>query len=420
MKAGTERIAYLDCFSGLSGDMFLGALVGAGLPLEDLERELRKAGLSGYRLVESEVKRGGISAKRVQVEIRRGGRRPVGLPEILRRITQSRLPRSVKIDAVAVFWRLAKAEARVHGTRVSKVHFHELGAIDAQVDIVGAACGLHLLGIRKLFSSALPVSRGWVRSEHGRLPVPAPATAALLEGFPVVGADLEGELVTPTGAALATTLCEGFGACPEMRLERVSYGAGTRDWKDRPNLLRMLVGQMPTGAPAEGPLWMLETNLDDINPEIVGYLSEFLLRQGALDVFSAPVQMKKSRPGILLSVLTRERDLESLERSLFTESTTFGIRRYRVERSVLERETVRVRIPYGHVRVKLGMENGKVLSVAPEYEDCRSLAERTGRPLKEIYDHARQAYHQLSTFRERHPGMRRRGAEEQGSGGQKP
>jgi len=383
------KVAHLDCFSGISGNMLLGALVDCGLEPAELEAALSGIALEGWRLRFSRGRRGPLDCALVEVEVStpQPERR---LPEVVALLEQSALEPLVAHRAGDVFRRLAEAEAAVHGVAVEEVHFHEVGAVDAIVDIVGAAAGFHLLGIERATCSPLPLGSGWVDTDHGRLPIPAPATVKLLEGVPCYAGPEGAELVTPTGAALATGLCASFGPMPAMTVRRVGYGAGSREL-GHPNCLRMFLGEAAEGLPAEESLALLETNVDDMNPELYEHVMEALFQAGALDVFLTPIIMKKSRPATLLSALAPPEKQAKLARVIFRETTTLGIRAREVSRYCLEREWIEVSTAWGSVRVKLGRLDGKVITAAPEYEDCKRLACETGAPLKEIHDRARAA-----------------------------
>lgn len=382
-------IAYFDCFSGVSGDMLLGAFVDAGVSLDDLRADLSRLPLHNYEITAEKVVKQGLAATLVQVKTgHEHHHRHLG--DIVAIIEQADLPVPVKERAKAIFQRLAEAEARVHGTTVAQVHFHEVGAVDAIVDIVGACCCLHRLGIERVTASALPLGGGWVDTEHGRLPVPAPATAALLEGVPSYGGPVEAELVTPTGAAILTTICESFGPMPPMTIARTACGAGRRDLP-HPNVLRLFLGESAAGDPRELQLALIETNLDDMNPELLGYVMERLLEAGARDVYYTPIVMKKSRPATLVSVLCEPAQVDALSGLLFRETTTLGLRVSTVLRRCLAREWREVQTEYGAVRVKLGLLDGEVINAAPEYEDCARLAREKGVPAKAVYEAARKA-----------------------------
>lgn len=369
--------------------MLLGALLDCGLNLSDLESALSGLDLKGWRLSAERVRRGQIDSILVEVEVTESQpeRR---FADILTLLEHSSLDSRVAQRSGDVFRRLGEAEAAVHGVPIGEVHFHEVGAVDAIVDIVGAVAGFHMLGVERATCSPLPLGSGWVETEHGALPIPAPATAALLQGCPTYGGPGGTELVTPTGAALVTGLCDTFGAMPPMTVRRVGYGAGSKDLP-HPNCLRMFLGDAAEPEPAAESLVLLETNLDDMNPEFYEHVVERLLEAGALDVFVTPVIMKKSRPGSLLAALAPREKQAELMRILFRETTTLGVRVREVMRHCLEREWITVATPLGEVRVKIGKWEGRATTIAPEYEDCRRLARETGAPLKDIYDQARAA-----------------------------
>jgi len=398
------KIACFDPFSGASGDMILGALVDAGLSARALRRELASLGVEGYTLSARKVDRSGLGATKVSVRLKPHGhghdhghghhhphRR---LPDILRIIGRSGLPKADRERAAAVFQRLAEAEAHVHRTSVDEIHFHEVGAVDAIVDIVGAVVGLRLLGVERVHSGPLRTGTGFVDCAHGRLPLPAPATAALLKGFPAVDTEIEGELTTPTGAALLTTLADAFGPRPPMTVEAVGYGAGSAVREAPPNLLRVFIGQVaPEPAEEADDVVVLEANLDDLSPEIAGYAVEKLLAAGALDAFLVPAYMKKNRPGVVLTAIAEPGSAPALEEFILAETSTFGVRRTAAARRKLHREWADVSTPHGKVRVKVGRSGGKVVHAAPEFEDCRAAAERRGVPLKSVYQAALDAFH---------------------------
>ncbi len=382
-------IAYLDCFSGASGDMLLGALVDVGLAVADLREDLSRLPLSGYDLTAEEVRRGGIMGTHVAVKTE-GDNRQRGLFDIIEIIGQADLPPEVSGPARRAFERLAKAEARVHGHSVEEVHFHEVGAIDAIVDIVGTFCGLHRLGIEAVYASPLPLGGGWVKTAHGKLPIPAPATVELLHGVPSYGGPVEEELVTPTAAAILTTACREFGAMPPMTIKAIGWGAGTKELP-HPNLLRMFLGE-PAARPREQQLALIETNIDNMNPELFGHVMDELFAAGALDVFYTPIVMKKSRPATLVSVLAEPALADALGDILFRETTTLGVRVTEVARRCLEREWREVETEFGPVRIKIGRLNDEIVNVAPEYEDCARLAKEKGMPIADVYEAAREAF----------------------------
>jgi len=379
-------IAYFDCFSGISGDMVLGALVGAGADLRAIETELRKLGLEGWKISAEKVKRGAIFATQVKVETNEGHHHR-GLSVILGRIEKANLAPRAAERARKIFTRLAEAEAKVHNVPVEEVHFHEAGAVDSIVDIVGAAIGFELLGIDEFACSAMDVGAGQVKTAHGLLPVPAPATAELLRGAPVYTSGIARELVTPTGAAIATTLATRYAEIPEMTLRAVGYGAGSADFAEKANVLRILIGENAASEAGEhwdAPVSVIETNLDDMSPQIYGYLVDRVLAAGALDVFSTSVQMKKNRPGVLVTILCEQTHVTRMIDLVFRETTTIGVRTYDVRRKVLDRELVPVATPFGEVRVKISRMNGSVLNATPEYEDCQRIAAEKGIPLRQV------------------------------------
>jgi pyridinium-3,5-bisthiocarboxylic acid mononucleotide nickel chelatase len=390
------RTLYFDCFAGASGDMILGALVGAGLEERHLLEQLSLLGPSGYEIEFSKMDRSGISATRVKVKVPEEHSHR-HLSDILRIIRDSGLSDGVKERATRIFSRLAEAEARVHNMPVERIHFHEVGALDAIIDITGACIGFEALGIERFTSSALHVGSGMVEMAHGRFPVPPPAVAELLKDAPVYSSDISGELVTPTGAAIISTVVREYGALPRMKIERVAYGAGGRDYPRFPNALRLIigeaaeVGQAHTTGP-EAPdekLLMLETNIDDMAGQKFGYLMERAFELGALDCFFTHAQMKKNRPGVLVSILCRPAERERLCELLFTETTTLGVREYEVKRRALEREVKSVLTRYGAIDVKVAHLNGRIINEMPEYEQCLAAARRTGVALSVVEDEVR-------------------------------
>ena len=381
--AFSMRIAYFDCFSGVSGDMCLGALVDTGLPLADLAKGLEGLRLQGFSLRSRRVARGALSGTKVDVLIGKGRDRMVSLRDVRLVLKAAHLPEPVRDRSLAVFERLAGAEGLAHRTLSAKVHFHELGGLDALVDVVGTALGCHLLGVEALYVSAINVGSGTIRSEHGVSPAPAPATAALLKGLPVYAAGPRFELTTPTGAALMATLSAGAGSMPAMTVTSIGYGAGEADPSAWPNVLRVFVGD--TLAPAESDrVAVLETNLDDMNPQAYDLLIDRLLARGALDVTLTPVIMKRGRPGIVLSVLTDPAKMEPVLKVLFAETTTLGVRVQEVARRLLARELTEVATRFGPVRVKVAKTAGRRVKARPEYQDCKRIAEQTGLPLRDV------------------------------------
>ena len=384
------KIAYFDCIAGASGDMILGALLDAGLPEATLRERLAALRLDGFDLRCQRVVKNGFSAIKVDVLV--AGDVPARhLPEIEAIVLGSDLLPTIKERAAGIFRRLGEVEAGIHGTTMDQVHLHELGGVDTIVDVVGALAGLDALGVEAVYASPLPLGRGFVRGAHGQIPLPAPATLALLKGVPVVGTDLDVELVTPTGAALLSSLAVAFGPIPAMTLTAVGYGAGGRDLSI-PNVLRLLLGDQaaPNTAITE-TLAVLETNIDNLNPEIYDYVMARLFKAGALDVFLSPIQMKKNRPATLLRVLCRPGDTDALTAILFAETSTLGVRRQMVTRHCLARSSHTVETPYGPVRIKIATWGEGQAKAAPEYDDCRRLAESSGVPLREVYRAAERA-----------------------------
>lgn len=378
--------------------MVLGALVDAGADLRAIEAELRRLGLEGWDISAHRVRRGAISATHVRVATREEHHHR-GLAIIVNRIRNANLAPRAAERAVNIFHRLAEAEARVHGVPVEQVHFHEVGAADSIVDIVGAAVGFELLEIDEFFCSPLDVGAGQVQTAHGTLPVPAPATVELLRGAPVFSSGIQRELVTPTGAAIATTLAASYGEMPAMSLRAVGCGAGSAENAEKPNVLRLLIGEAPAAESGEfwgAPVTALEANLDDMSPQLYGYFAEKALEAGALDVFSTPAQMKKGRPGILVTILCAPEHSQRLAELLFRETTTIGVRARDVRRKTLDRELVPVETPFGEVRMKISRLNGTVLNAAPEYEDCRTIAAARCVPLKQVMAAAALEYERQS------------------------
>jgi uncharacterized protein (TIGR00299 family) protein len=371
------RICYFDAFSGISGDMTVGALLDAGADFDALTGALTSLGTGASFRAEA-TKRKGIAATKFYVDAPES-KAHRHLHHIDKLIDESALPGEVKANSKAVFLRMGQSEARMHSTTLQKVHFHEVGAVDSICDIVGACFCLHNLGINEIACGSINVGSGTVNTEHGVLPIPAPATADLLTGVPIYARGPAMELTTPTGAALITTLSSGFGPMPALRITASGYGAGDRDFPEHANVLRVLIGQT-SGASESTSVAVIEANIDDTTPEVIGHTMDRLLEAGALDVTLTPVQMKKNRPGTVLTVLARPEDRDRLSRIVFAETTTLGIRFYAAERLVLRREVLEVDTPHGKVRVKTA-DNG---AMSPEYEDCRSLAIEKNVPLKQI------------------------------------
>jgi uncharacterized protein (TIGR00299 family) protein len=431
------KIAYLDCFSGMSGDMFLGALIDAGVSAKLLEETVDALNI-GARLEISKVNRSGITATKVDVFVHGEKEMPreefwVGeehshaeghqrhdhthaagwhshpevdahrhkpeharsLKEIKKIIGAAAISEKAKKTAIDIFEALGTAEAKIHNLDIESVHFHEVGAVDAMVDIVGAAVGAEAVGVEEIICSPLNVGGGTVKCAHGVFPVPAPATVELMKGAPVYSSGIQAELLTPTGAAIVKTLATRFGAFPGMKIEKAGYGAGTRDFPGHANVVRLTIGEAVSwlaSKTVQETISVLEANLDDLNPQVFGYVMDRLLEEGALDVFGMPVQMKKNRPGTVLTVLCKPEDSTNLTQLLFTETTTLGVRRRDEQRHTLARRWVTVATPWGEVRMKIASMNGTVTNYAPEYEDCRRIAAEQHVPLKSVMQEATQAY----------------------------
>jgi pyridinium-3,5-bisthiocarboxylic acid mononucleotide nickel chelatase len=383
------KAAYFDCFSGISGDMTLGALIDAGCSVDVLRAKLQGLQVPGWVISSEKVWKNGMAATHVRVKTE-DTHTHRSLTTILGILEKSGLDQRVKERASAIFTKLGQAEAAVHDVPIEKIHFHEVGAVDAIVDIVGACIGFEELGFEKFACSALNVGGGTAKMAHGILPVPAPATARLLMGKPTYSNGVLKELVTPTGAAIVATLCDVFGPQPAMKVSAIGYGAGTTDLEGQPNVLRIMVGEVSDTAIDShgGTIRVLEANLDDMNPQIFGYLLQKALAAGALDVFATPVQMKKNRPGTLVTILCKPEDEEKFQEMLFAETTTLGVRSHLVERRALPREFVNVVTRFGEVRVKISRTAGRVQRASPEFDDCRKLAEEKNVPLQEVMEQA--------------------------------
>lgn len=392
------RIAYLDCASGISGDMALGALVDAGADLAAIQRGIDSLGLTGIQLVATEVKKRGFRAKQIVVE-HEPEHAHRHLHHITAMIDRGDLTPRARDIATRIFRRLAEAEAKVHGSTIEKVHFHEVGAVDSIADIVGAAIGFDLLGIEQVACSAIPTGNGFVEIAHGRCAIPAPATGELLRGVPLAPLDVEGELTTPTGAAIVATLASQFGPLPAMKVETIGYGAGQKDFP-QPNILRLFIGtQSSSASPASAThspqlesILLLETNLDDCPGDAIGHAVDRLFAAGALDVSVTPIQMKKSRPGVLLSVQAQHAEADQLEAILFQETTTLGVRRQQVARTVLAREAAEVATSWGPIAGKIVYLPDGTRRFAPEYEACHRVALAEQLPLAAVISAARTAF----------------------------
>jgi len=400
------KVLYFDCFSGASGDMIVGALIDAGVPLDEIRGALGSLSIDRDAVWTERVDRAGIGATKFQVRGEDGGqghhRHSHGgvateahahrtLREIDALIEGSRLSAAGKDRAKALFARLGEVEGTIHGTPPDRVHFHEVGSLDSIVDIVSTVHALELLGAQRIVASPLNVGSGTIRSAHGLFPVPAPATTRLLEGVPVYSGTQCAEMVTPTGALLITAYATEYGGIPPMKIAKIGYGAGARSFEDTPNVLRVLIGEADATAPSHVVI-VIEAEIDDMNPQIFGVVMDKLLAQGALDVFYTPIQMKKNRPGTLLSVIAAPAARETLTATIFRETTTIGVRYREMTRECLDRETQDVTTPFGAVRFKVALRNGEVLNASPEFEDCVRLADASGRSVKEIQAAATKAW----------------------------
>lgn len=389
------KIAYFDCFSGISGDMTLGAFVDAGLDINVLQEQLARLHIHGYALSAEKVKRAGISGTKVHVTIsspHTSASAPhhdhrhhahLRLSDIRAIIEKSTLHHTVKDDSIKIFQRLAMVEAKVHNSTVEEVHFHEVGAIDSIIDIVGSVIAIRHLGIEKIYFSPVPTGYGYTTCEHGSFPVPPPATAELLKNQLLKSVTIEKELTTPTGAAIITTLGEGLRTNPEMKVIQIGYGAGSNDNPNIPNLLRVFIGE--TMCQESDEMWIVETNIDNMTGEILGYVMDKLFDAGAADAYFTPIQMKKGRPGTIVSAIVSELHLPSVESVLFNETTTFGVRKYKVLRKILAREMTEFDSSLGKIKVKIGRSNDDLKTVSPEYEDCKRIASEKGIPLRQVY-----------------------------------
>jgi pyridinium-3,5-bisthiocarboxylic acid mononucleotide nickel chelatase len=397
------RALYFDCFAGASGDMMVGALIDAGADVNELRAQLASLGLSGYEISTEGVNRSGIFATKFNVTVDEASQPHRHLKDIAEIINRSTLSDLTRQRALRAFELLADAEARVHGTTRDRIHFHEVGAIDSIIDTVGAMIGFELLGIERFFASALRVGHGMVKAAHGLLPVPAPATAELLRGIPLYAGDIEGEFVTPTGAAILATLCDDFGPLPEMKITKAAYGAGARNPQGFPNALRVVIGELTirdqsTGAAGSALIGhqesvsVIDTNIDDMNPQAFGFVMDSAFALGALDIFLTATQMKKSRPGVMLTILCQPAARETIIEMLLKETTTLGVRYYDAQRRVLARTLETVETRYGRVRIKVARDGERTLHFQPEYEDCARLARQLGVPVIEVQSAASAGY----------------------------
>jgi uncharacterized protein (TIGR00299 family) protein len=409
------KTLYFDCFAGASGNMILGALVALGVDERELVEQIKLLDVSDFEIEIKTVDKSGISATHADVKVPHEHAHR-HLHTIEKIINDSRLSKTVKTRAIKIFTKLAEAEAKVHGIAIEKVHFHEVGAMDAIIDVVGACVGFEILGIEKFACSKIHTGSGFVKMAHGKFPVPPPAVVELLQNIPVYSTEIEGELITPTGAAIIATVCGEFGQIPEMRIEKSAYGAGTREYKDFPNVLRLMMGETETQKniypqintnehrlkdeaqrpkPENRNLLLLETNIDDLSPQILGFVMERAFELGALDCWFTPIQMKKNRPATMISILCDIEKREVLSELLYIETTTLGIRVREIERSCLAREIVKVETEFGEVSVKIADYNGKVVNAKPEYEQIREIALQSKKTLREIERQVLEKLNQL-------------------------
>ena len=391
------KTLYFDCFAGASGDMILGALVALGVEPEKLIEQLKLINLAGWEIEFSAVDRSGISANyaRVSVPHEHAHRH---LHHIEKIISESDLSQAIKTRAIQIFTRLAEAEARVHGISVEKVHFHEVGAMDAIIDVVGACIGFEMLGVERFVCSKLNTGSGFVKMAHGKFPVPPPAVVELLKekDAPVYSNEIAGELLTPTGAAIVSTVCEKFGPMPDLKIEKTAYGAGSREYENFPNVLRLILGETESEnrhlKSEVEELVLIETNVDDLSPEVASFVLEKAFDRGALDVWFAPIVMKKSRPAVAISILCRLEEKETFINLLFSETTTLGVRSSKVERRFLPREIVKVETCYGAIDIKVAKFDERILKASPEFEHCRAAALKFDVPLREVERAALKAF----------------------------
>jgi len=382
------KTLFFDCFAGASGNMILGALAALGVEREKLVEQIKLLNISDFKIEFSQTDRSGISAIHAEVKLQEE-KNHRHLYTIEKIINDSRLTDSIKKRAIKIFTKLAEAEAKVHGIEIEKVHFHEVGAMDAIVDVVGACVGFEMLEIEKFACSKIHVGSGFVNMAHGKFPVPPPAVAELLQDIPIYSTEIEGELITPTGAAIISTVCESFGEIPDLKIEKVGYGAGTRQYKDFPNVLRLMLGETESELRIKNyelrnedqrpktedrNLILLETNIDDLSPQILGFVMERAFELGAFDCWFTPIQMKKNRPATMISILCEKEKREILTELLYNETTTLGIRIQIIERNCLPRETIKVATEFGEIDVKVARFNGKIINVKPEYEQIRKIA----------------------------------------------
>ena len=385
------KILYFDCFSGVSGNMILGAMVDAGIDIKALKKELKKLDLHSYSLKVSKVKRKGIKGTKVDVIVdKKKHLHHTHYKDIKRLIERSKLSKKIKEDSLAIFKNIAEAEAKIHRTSVDNVHFHEVGAVDSIVDVVGASICISLLNSDITLSSPINTGKGMVKTEHGLLPVPAPATTEMLKGFPSYSSDIEFELATPTGVGIITAMAKASNTIPVMKTNVIGYGAGSKDFSDSPNLLRIMIGEGYSPSEQDS-ITVIESNIDDMNPQFYDHIMNRIFDAGALDVFLTPIIMKKNRPAVKITLLSENDNVNKLADILLKETTSFGLRMYKTERIKLEKEIKTVKTEYGSTKVKIGKKNGKIINIAPEYEDCKRIANERGISIREVYEKVKSA-----------------------------
>ena len=380
------KIAYFDCFSGISGDMVIGALLDLGLDIKFLGNELKKLKLSDYKIKSGKAVKNGISATKFDVIEKNKNEHyhnERNLKEINKIIGNSKLDNQTKNTIKKIFLKIANAEAKIHKKPINEIHFHEIGAIDTIIDVAGAVIGFKKLGIEKIYCSKLNTGTGFVQFSHGKFPVPAPATAEILKGIPIYHSNIEFELVTPTGAAIIAALASKFGEMPAMKVEKIGYGAGTKDLQ-QPNVLRVFLGELDEKN--DGAINIIETNIDNMNPEIYPYVIDKLMENGALDAYTEPINMKKNRIGIKITALCDKNNIDKLSKIIFDETTTLGVRIFPAARKTLEREIKTIKTKYGDARVKISKLNNEITNIMPEYEDCARIARKYKIPLKKVYE----------------------------------
>ena len=385
------KILYFDCFSGVSGNMILGAMVDAGIDIKALKKELKKLDLHSYSLKVSKVKRKGIKGTKVDVIVdKKKHLHHTHYKDIKRLIERSKLPEKIREDSLSIFKNIAEAEAKIHRTSVDNVHFHEVGAVDSIVDVVGASICISLLNSDTILSSPINTGKGMVKTEHGLLPVPAPATTEMLKGFPSYSSDIEFELATPTGVGIITAMAKASNTIPVMKTNVIGYGAGSKDFSDSPNLLRIMIGEGYSPSEQDS-ITVIESNIDDMNPQFYDHIMNRIFDAGALDVFLTPIIMKKNRPAVKITLLSDNDNVNKLADILLKETTSFGLRMYKTERIKLEKEIKTVKTEYGSTKVKIGKKNGKIINIAPEYEDCKRIANERGISIREVYEKVKSA-----------------------------